>query len=130
MEDWNMIIYFLTSLFVTLVISRFWAHHGHDMKNYRTKKEKSSTITGWLRIKTGFDWHHIHFGVILFLFGALLIYYNGFTKIELIILGIGSSMILDQIFPLLTSWNYFSKKMLYLSIMLHLIASILLVRIF
>ena len=56
-----MIGIFILTLFLTLIIIRFLAYTFHDIKNYGTKKEKSFTLTGYLRKKTGYDFHHFHF---------------------------------------------------------------------
>lgn len=120
-----MINLFFFTLIMTFLISRSWAYFGYRSNDYFDKKENPHTLTGWLRIKTGFDWHLIHFGVIIFFVASLLIYSNGFNPVNKIILGISSSIILDQIFPLVGNWNYFSKKMFTISLLLHMITAIL-----
>lgn len=125
-----MISEFLVALFLTLIITRISAHLFHDRKNYRTRKERSRTITGYLRKKTGLDWHHIHIGVILILISFLLFFLNGVSVYAIIILAIGLSLFCDQILPLLNLGDYFSKKMLVYSIVLHIIVALITIILF
>ena len=122
-----MIITFLISLFITLFIIRVGAHLFHDKERYNTPNEKSKTITFYLRKKTGFDWHHIHIGIILLLLILPLIILNGLTISLTILLAISLSLIADQIILLLIDkkTDYFSKKSLLESIILHIIIAIL-----
>lgn len=60
-----MIYLFLISLWLTLILVRIGSHLLHDKENYGTEKEKSKTITKWLRKRTNFDFHHIHLGAII-----------------------------------------------------------------
>ncbi len=115
---------FVLSLIITFAIVRSWAYFGYRANDYFDNEDNPHTITGWLRIKTGFNWHSIHFAAIIFFIASLLIYSKGFTSINSLILGISSSMILDQIFPLIGNWNYFSKKMFIISILLHFIVAL------
>jgi len=115
---------FIVSLFLTFIISRVSAHWLHDRENYR-KNEKSKTITGWLRRITGQDWHHIHFGLIILLILIPLVSLNGLTKSLTIFLAVGLSLVIDQIAPLLGFGNYFSRKMLIVSILIHLITALI-----
>lgn len=119
-----MIWTFVISLFVTLFIVRILAHNFHDMKNYNKnnpKGSKAKTITGWLRRKTGFDWHHIHFGFIILFASIISLLIYGFNNINVIFLAIGLSMIADQLTPLIDDKScYFSKRKLMLSIMSHI----------
>ncbi len=114
-------ILFLLSLFLTLIIVRVSSNFLHDKKRYGTKGDKSKTITGLLRRKTGYDWHHIHLGIILFFLALTSIFLNNLTNFNVIILAIGLSLISDQIFPWFGFGNYFGGKMLFCSVMLHLI---------
>jgi len=117
-----MIILFISTLFLTLLLVRIGAHKFHDMENYGTKDDRSRTITGFLRIKTGKDWHHIHFGLILLLIASPIILLYGLTTISVILLAIGLSLVADQITPLIDrKSNYFHKNKLILSIIFHLI---------
>lgn len=119
-----MILLFLISSWITLIITRIISHKFHDRKNYGTKKENSKTITGWLRRKTRLDWHHIHIGIII-LFISCLLFILKENLLFLISSGIGTSLILDQIFPLMNFGDYFSKKMAWISIFLHLLISLI-----
>ncbi|MEK6846917.1 MAG: hypothetical protein AABY16_02010 [Nanoarchaeota archaeon] len=119
-----MINLFLISFFITFVVVRVIAHTFHDRKNYGTNAENSKTITGWLRNKTGFDWHHIHLGFILLIISLSLIFYK-ITSFSIMLLAISLSLITDQILPLLNFGNYFSKKMIIGAIILHLVVSFL-----
>lgn len=116
--------FFVTSLILTFLASRSWAYFGYKSNDYFDNEDNPHTITGWLRIKTGFNWHSIHFAAIIFFVASLLIYSNGFNAINSLILGISSSMVLDQIFPLVGNWNYFSKKMLAIAVLLHFIVTL------
>ncbi len=131
MED--KIILFIISLFGTLLIVRVLTHKFHDMANYdrfNPRNSKAKTITGWLRRETGFDWHHIHFGFIILIFAILWIVMGGLTFINVIFLGISLSLIVDQITPLIDrKSNYFSKEKLIISIMFHIIISLIAIKI-
>ena len=126
----KMIINFLIALFLTFIIVRIGAHTLHDFKAYDKKgwkgkdKDKSKTITGYLRRLTGLDMHHIHLGALLLFIFLIIFLILGLTKTNLILLGISLSLIADQIFPLLKLGNYFSKKMLVISILLHILIAI------
>lgn len=120
-----MIIEFLAALWITLVLVRLNAHLFHDRRNYGKLNESSTTITGILRRKTGFDWHHIHFGFIILIISFFLFLNKGLSDYSLILAGIGLSMIFDQLLPWLNLGNYFSNKMLTLSIILHIIISVI-----
>lgn len=128
------IILFLISLFSTLLVIRIIAHNFHDMLNYdryNPKKSQARTITGWLRRKTGFDWHHIHFGIIILILILPWILINGLNNINIVLLGISLSLIADQITPLIDrKSNYFSNKKLLISIIFHLIIALLAIMIF
>lgn len=129
-----MILGFIIALFGTLLITRIGAHKFHDMINYdklNPKNSQAKTPTGWLRRKTGFDWHHIHIGFILLTLAIFLIIFQKFNNSNVILLGIGLSMIIDQITPLINrKRNYFSKKMLINSILLHIIITMVALMIF
>ena len=122
-----MIWYFIISLFCTFLIMRVGSILFHDKKGYGNRHtDKSKTITGWLRRKTGFDWHHIHFGFIILSIIILLIIFYGLNPIYLIFLAIGLSLVFDQLFSWLNKgWCYFSKKMFLISILFHIIIVIL-----
>ena len=120
-----MISLFITFLFATLIFTRILAYVFHDSKNYGTKREKSKTLTFVLRRKTNYDIHHIHIGFILLIFITFLISIKGFTQFAEIGLAISLSLIADQIFPLLKFGNYFSRKMITVSITLHSLISLL-----
>jgi len=120
-----MLILFIISLFLTFLIVRTIAYSFHDMKNYGTKKEKSKTITGWLRIKTGFDWHHFHFGGIIFIISLTLILIIGLNKWLTILLAIGISMLIDQAVPIVDrKSNYFHIKNFIISLIFHIVVAI------
>ncbi|MEK6924890.1 MAG: hypothetical protein AABW71_01485 [Nanoarchaeota archaeon] len=121
---------FVLSLIVTFLILRSWAYSGYRANNYFDNEDNPNTIIGWLRIKTGFGWHLIHFSALIFFIASLLIYSQGFTFFNKIILGICTSMILDQIFPLIGNWDYFSKKMFVIATLLHIITIILSIKVF
>jgi hypothetical protein len=121
-----MIWVFIISLFATLLVTRLIAHNLHDIGGYGTDNDKSKTLTGFLRRKTGFDWHHIHFGIILLIIALPPIYLLGFSIPLTIMLGIGTSLVLDQLTPLIDrNRDYFTKLRILESIALHLIVSII-----
>lgn len=126
-----MIFYFIVPLFITFLIIRSLAYRFHDMKNYGTEKERSKTITGWIRVKTRFDWHHFHFGIIILLVTFVYIFLFNITKANLIFLAIGTSMIIDQAVPIIyRKSNYFHVKNLLISFIFHIIIAILSVIVF
>ena len=117
-------IIFLVSLWLTFILIRVLSNLLHDCKNYNTKKEKSKTLTFWIRKKTKLNIHHIHFGFLFFIIGLMISLFSGINKISIIFLAVGLSLIVDQIYPLLDKRkNYFSKKMLILSLIFHLVIS-------
>ena len=117
---------FTGSLFTTFVIARFVSHLLHDKQGYGTQYEKSKTLTGWLRRRTGFGWHHYHFGFLIVFLTLMLSYFFGFNSYLIVFLGIGSSLFLDQIsFLIFLNKNYFGRgyfgiRSLSLSIIFHL----------
>ena len=121
-----MITAFLISLFATFTIIRIFSHLWHDIETYGTPEEKSKTITCWLRRKTGFDWHHLHFGFIILLIIIPLILLNGFSTTSIIFLGISLSLVMDEIVPLLFKRIcYFSRIGIFWAIFLHLITALI-----
>jgi len=128
------LILFIASLFVTLGIVRIFAHNLHDKKNYdknNPRNSKAKTPTGWLRRKTGFDWHHIHIGIILLILIFPWILIRGLNNFNIILLGISLSLIADQITPLIDKKSgYFSTKKLLISIIFHIIIALLAIMIF
>lgn len=124
-----MIIEFLISLWATFFVIRISAHLFHDMKNYGTKKDKSRTFTGWLRKKTKKDIHHIHLGMIVVGLVVISTIFWEINVISLSFLGVGISLIADQIFPLINLGNYFGKKMLAASFILHILITIIAIKI-
>jgi hypothetical protein len=118
------LIWFLAGLLITFSLVRGGIIFLHDFQNYDKENPLNSdakTITGELRRMTGFDWHHIHFGFIFILvFGFLFL--TGFcSRLSTFLLGAGTSMVLDQILPLLNLGNYFELEMLSVSTLFHLI---------
>lgn len=121
-----MIALFVISLFLTFILVRFLAYNLHDMKNYGTKNEKSKTLTGYLRIKTGLDLHHFHFGILILLITILLILWLGLNSPLIVFLAIGTSLIIDQSVPIINKKsNYFHAKNLITSLIFHIIVSVL-----
>ena len=122
-----MVNLFIVALLLTFVIARFGAYYLHDHEGYKNKKEKSKTITGIIRRKTGFNFHHIHLGAIILLIIAPLIIIYGFTTSNLIVFAIGISLFIDQIVPYLfrkisyRKISYFSLKDFFISLFLHII---------
>lgn len=125
MENKVNLKYFSVALVATFLMVRLGAYFLTDSENYSENsldnKEKSKTITGVLRQNLGFDLHHIHFGIILFLVLIPLIYLGFVNVLSMISLGVGISLVLDQIFPLLNFGNYFGYPMIMISLMMHLI---------
>lgn len=120
-----MVNFFVLSLFITLALARTISYLLHDKQRYGTPHERSKTLTGWLRKKTGFDWHHYHFGFLIVFISLLLSYFLGFNNLLIILLGIGASLFLDQIsFLIFLDKNYFKEgyftpKSLVISIIFH-----------
>jgi len=118
-----MIQIFLIALWLTFIITRVGAHLLHDRKTYGLKNEKSKTLSGWLRRKTSYDWHHIHFGGIILIICLIFILLLGVTTISIILFAIGLSLIFDQILPLLGYGDYFGIRMIICAILFHIIIS-------
>ena len=91
-----MIDLFVTSLFLTFLITRGLTYILHDIENYGTRNERSKTPTGLLRRKTGYDWHHFHFGIIILIITIPIISFIGFNKTNLVALSIGISLVIAQ----------------------------------
>ena len=128
--DARMIKLFIISLFITFIVVRITAHAFHDIKNYGTRLERSKTITGLLRKKTGMDWHHIHLGFILLIILLISFMFYKLTIITTILFAISLSLIADQILPLLDYGTYFSKRMIIWAILLHLFIALAVIKIF
>jgi hypothetical protein len=124
------VVLFIASLIITFIFVRTTSHFFHDKINYNTPHDMTRTFTGWLRKKTGFDIHHIHLGFILVIFVLAYLLFNGIDNIVEIALGISVSLIADQIFPLFGMGNYFSKKMIFVAIILHIIIILIAIKIF
>ena len=128
------IVLFLVSLFETLLLVRIGAHKLHDRATYdrfNPRNSKARTFTGWLRRKTGLDWHHIHVGFIILVLILPWILIEGLNIINIILLGVSLSMIADQITPLIDrKSNYFSNKKLLISIIFHIIIALIAIMIF
>jgi hypothetical protein len=118
------LIWFLIGFLITFSLIRGTILFLHDSQNYDKENPLNSdakTITGELRRITGFDWHHIHIGLI-FIFTIVILFSLGvYSHSSFFLLGSGLSMVLDQILPLLNFGNYFGFEMLSLSALLHLI---------
>jgi len=98
------------------------------MKNYGTKKERSKTITGFLRKTTGKDIHHYQIGILILIITIPLIVINGYSQIDNILFAIGISLIIDQTIPMFNKKkNYFHKTQLVISIISHIILAIILI---
>jgi hypothetical protein len=125
MED-KMISMFLFSLILTFLLVRIGAHYLHDKKNYNTKKEKSRTITFWLRRKTGYNIHHIHIGILMLLTILPLIIFKEISIVLIGALGTSLSLIADQTLPLFNkNIGYFDNKNLISAIFLHILIIII-----
>ena len=116
-----MITIFLVSLFTTFIVIRTLTHM-LDIP----KKEICKTPTFKIRVKTGWDIHHIHLGFILLMITMLITLIYGLTKNQIIFYSISLSLIADQIAPLLfKKICYFSRKGISLAIILHLIIALI-----
>jgi|TARA_B100000315_G_C14473957_1_gene539713 hypothetical protein len=117
-------IYILV-LILTLIFVRVSAHSLHDKEAYKDNalqnNEKIKTITSFLRKTTNFDWHHIHLGIIVLISAGTLMLLGFISKSSVILISIGSSLIFDQILPLINLGNYFSTPMILSSLLIHLI---------
>lgn len=126
-----MLVLFIVILFLTFIIVRFLAYSFHDMKNYGTKNERSKTLTGYLRIKTGYDWHHFHFGILILLITMPFILIFGYNALSITFLAIGISMTIDQSVPIVDrKINYFHLKNVIISFIFHIIVSLVAVFIY
>ena len=118
-------ILFVLVLILTFVVVRMFAHFLHDGENYsdyaKYNNEKVRTFTSLLRQATGVNWHHIHFGIIIFITVIVLLFLGYVNVSSVIFLAISVSLILDQIVPLLDLGNYFSLPILIVAMLLHLI---------
>ena len=125
----EIIFWFLVSLFATLIVTRICAHKLHDRNGYRKENgdfiESSKTLTAYLRKRTRKDLHHIHIGFGILLVAVPWIIHSGIGRMNIFFLGIGLSLVIDQLLPFFKFGNYFSKKMLRASIILHLLIAIL-----
>ncbi len=112
---------FNVSLLLTFIITRILTHSLHDKNNYNSK-----TITGKIREKTNFDFHHIHIGIIILILLLILNFLFILNNtVFLILLGVSISLILDQLFPFLKICCYFSKTGINVATLLHLLLLIL-----
>ena len=126
MENVNL---FLIFLWLTFIIIRPISHLLTDRRNYGTKKDKSKTLTGWLRKRYRVDLHHIHLGLTLLLIVLFSRISYDWGPFLIGLFGVSISLILDQILPLLKMGNYFEIKMILGSLLLHLLITILFLRI-
>jgi len=121
----ELILIFLTSLFLTLLVVRLIAYNFHDMHNYdrsNPRNSKARTITGRLRRRTGYDWHHFHLGLLILIIVLPIIYFRGLDITMTILLGSGLSLTIDQLTPIVNKKsNYFNKKNMSTSIIFHII---------
>ena len=121
-------LFFVLSLFGTFFLVRFFAYRLHDIENYGTAKDNSRTFTGFLRKKTGLDWHHYHLGIILLLITLPLIFVFGLSVLLVIFLAMGISLTIDQLAPLVDRrMSYFHWGSLMISFVAHLIVAFLFV---
>ena len=124
------IILFASSLFLTFFITRVLAYKLHDRENYGTAREKSKTLTGFLRKRTGWDIHHLHFGILFLLILIPLILFYSLNSILIIFLAISLSLFLDQAVPWVANEeSYFSRKNLAVSAVAHIIVALIFVQI-
>ena len=116
---------FIIALILTLVLVRLFSGLLHDTENYSDDKTSNSeqikTVTSLLRQTTGFDFHHIHIGVFLIILVLVLMIIGYINLASVTLLAIGTSLIADQLFPLLDLGNYFLWPMTLLAILLHAI---------
>ncbi len=126
-----MIISFILAMVFTLFVIRIGSLYLHDGDAYENRKwkgakyDKSKSLTGFLRRKLEIDVHHFHFGIIILVLIIPVIFLTNLNDINLIILGVGLSMFLDQISGVLFDVEYFGKRSLIISISLHIISIIL-----
>ena len=112
----SMISVFFVSLFMTFFIVRFFAHKLDGPYEMRAR-----TPTKKLRHKTGYDIHHIHIGIAILIVIFVGILFDEISKIDVMFLGIGSSLVLDQLAPWFNQdIGYFNKKSILYAFALHL----------
>lgn len=112
-------------LFATFLMVRVSVYFLMDSQGYNEDQDKnnesSKTITAFLRDVFGVDVHHIHLGILLLVITIPLILLGFVNFGSLIIVGIGASLTLDQIFPLFGFGNYFGLPMILSATLSHLI---------
>jgi len=124
-------IIFILVLFLTLLYTRIRTHVFDPGKGGK----RSNTLTAFLRRKIKLNIHHIHFGLIFVFIVVLWVVFWKFNTINLILLAVGISLFLDEIYPSIKYLkrkekkdfceSYFSKKSLITSILFHLITAII-----
>ncbi len=112
----SMITVFFISLFMTFLVVRFFAHKLDGPHEVRAR-----TPTKKLRQKTGYDIHHLHIGVAILIVIVIGLLFDEISKVDVMFLGIGLSLVLDQITHLKKNdMNYFSKSSIKYAFILHL----------
>ncbi len=111
-----MFYYFLSTLIITLAITRVASHSLHF---------KKKTLTHLLRRKTSIDLHHIHLGFLLFIISIIYLWLLGKTILFAIFFGISLSLISDQIIPYIGLFDYFEFKGIVSSLILHILSAFL-----
>ena len=121
----KMITVFLISLWATFILIRIYT----QFVDYPVKdKSKLKTPTKILSRKIGFEIHHFHFGILILVLTLITILFLSLNTLFVIFLAIGASLYLDQAYlPIFKNVNYFSIKGYTLSLLPHLILTILLI---
>jgi len=123
----KMILIFLISLWATFLLTRLYVQTFLSP----IRHPKSKILTHFLSRKLGFDIHHFHFGVLILVISLLSFLFFSSNTIALILLGIGTSLLLDQFYIFFVkdiNHFYFSLEGWILSIIPHLILSIILIK--
>lgn len=116
---------FYFGLWGAFISVRFFAHLFHDASAYSgvhwkgRNNDRSATLTGFLRRKTGIDVHHFHMGICLLFLLSGTLYFQDMTPLLAFLLGVGLSMTLDQIFCAVTFKEYLGLSSFLTSLFLH-----------
>jgi hypothetical protein len=113
---------FIAVLFLSLIFIRLRAEY---------KKKGHTTLTSFLKRITKLEIHHIHFGILWVIITSIWIYFAGINLVNLAGLAIGVSFIADEIvfaiiYLKIKKENiYYTKRSLIISIILHIIISVI-----
>jgi hypothetical protein len=114
-----MILAFIVALFLTFIVTRIFSHILDG-----GKRPEPKTLTGLIRKKTGKDIHHIHMGIIIVVLTLVIMFIDGLSNYKIIYLGMGLSLIADQIPVVYNFYNYFERKAIISAFLLHILIAL------